>query len=81
MAGVPTGWVVAQAQREVLGTIFVIAPLLMVLSVGVAYLIAGRVFQPVERLSSDLEAITDGRSLHRRLHVGNERRRDLPGSR
>lgn len=71
IAGVPIGWIRHQAQREVLGTILVIAPLLIVLSIGVAYVIAGRVFQPMERLMYDLEAISDGRSLHRRLHVDN----------
>lgn len=69
IVGVPYGWMRHQAQREVLGTILVIAPLLIVLSIGVAYVIAGRIFQPMERLMSDLEAISDGRSLHRRLHV------------
>lgn len=69
VVGVPYGWMRYQAQREVVGTILVIAPLLMVLSIGVAYVIAGRIFQPMERLMSELEAISDGRSLHRRLHL------------
>jgi signal transduction histidine kinase len=38
-----------------------------VLSIGSAYLIAGRAFRPVDRIINELEAITDGRSLHRRL--------------
>ncbi len=71
ITGIPVGWIRNQARREVLGTILVIAPLLIVLSIGVAYLIAGRIFQPIERLMNDLEAISDGRSLHRRLHVDN----------
>lgn len=71
ITGVSVGWIRHQAQREVLGTILVIAPLLILLSIGVAYVIAGRVFQPMERLMYDLEAISDGRSLHRRLQVDN----------
>ncbi|MHB1225790.1 MAG: histidine kinase dimerization/phospho-acceptor domain-containing protein, partial [Gemmatimonadaceae bacterium] len=71
IVGLPMDWVRHQAQREVVGTILVIAPLLIVLSIAVAYVIAGRVFQPMERLMYDLEAISDGRSLHRRLHLDN----------
>lgn len=67
IVGMPTDWMVERAQRELLGTILVIAPLLILLSVGVAYYLAGRAFEPMERLTNDLEAITDGRSLHRRL--------------
>ena len=35
------------AIRELLGTIFAVAPLLLVASVGLAYMIAGRAFRPV----------------------------------
>jgi two-component system, OmpR family, sensor kinase len=35
----------------------------------VAYYIAGRAFRPVDELINEVEAITDGRSLHRRLPV------------
>ena len=61
-AGEPT-------QQELLGAIVIIAPLILALSVFGASLIAGSVFAPMQRLASDLEAITDGRSLHRRLPV------------
>ena len=44
-------------------------------SVGVAYLIAGRALEPVERMINEVEAITDGRILHRRLPVGPRQRR------
>ncbi|HEX6534916.1 MAG TPA: PAS domain-containing sensor histidine kinase [Gemmatimonadaceae bacterium] len=57
------------AVRELIGTMVVIAPLLLIASVGLAYAIAGRAFQPVDRMINELQAITDGRSLHRRLPV------------
>lgn len=47
--------------------IFVAAPIIFLLSVLVAYAVLGNVFRPVDQLINDLEAITDGRSLHRRL--------------
>jgi len=47
--------------------IIIIAPLLFLLSALAAYAVLGNVFQPVDQLINELEAITDGRSLHRRL--------------
>jgi two-component system, OmpR family, sensor kinase len=49
------------------GTIIVIAPLIFVLSLVAAYAVLGNVFRPVDQLINEVEAITDGRSLHRRL--------------
>ena len=57
----------ALSGRELVGTMLAIVPLVVVLSIGSAYLIAGRAFRPVDRIINELEAITDGRSLHRRL--------------
>jgi signal transduction histidine kinase len=48
----------------------VIAPFLLVLSMTFAYVIAGRAFRPIDRIIDQVEAITDGRSLHRRLAIG-----------
>ena len=56
--------------RELLGTIVVIAPFLIALSVVFAYSIAGRAFRPIDRIIDQVEAISDGRSLHRRLASG-----------
>ena len=56
-------------QRELFATMLVIAPLILAVSIGGAYVIAGRAFQPVDRIINEVEAITDGRSLHRRLAV------------
>src|SRR5438046_1009023 len=44
-----------------------LAPVILVVSTGVAYLLASRAFTPVEHLITEVEAITDGRSLHRRV--------------
>jgi signal transduction histidine kinase len=56
--------------REVLGTIIIIAPFLVALSVLFAHFIAGRAFRPIDRIIDQVEAISDGRSLHRRLAIG-----------
>jgi len=50
-----------------IGTILALAPLIVLASIVVAYITAGRAFRPVDELINEVEAITDGRSLHRRL--------------
>jgi len=45
----------------------VVAPFVLFLALPVAYYVGGRTFRPVDRLINEVEAITDGRSLHRRL--------------
>ena len=55
--------------REFLLTVLVVAPIIIGVSAAVAYRIAGRAVEPVGRMINDVEAITDGRSLHRRLPV------------
>jgi signal transduction histidine kinase len=49
---------------------FVVAPFLVALSITFAYVIGGRAFRPIDRIIDQVEAITDGRSLHRRLAIG-----------
>ena len=66
MVGVPMPSLVLGV-RELVGTMIAIAPFILLISVAVAYVIAGRALEPIERIIDDLEAITDGRSLHRRL--------------
>lgn len=73
VAGVPTS--VGEVSPSLLvGTLLVVFPVIVLVSVAAAYLIAGRAIEPVERLINEVEAITDGRSLHRRLpsDLGNE---------
>jgi len=55
------------APQLLLGTMLLLAPLLFLISVAVAYVLAGSTFKPVDRLIREVEAITDGRSLHRRV--------------
>ena len=69
VAGTPMGQMKRQSERELLGTMLVVAPFLILFSMGGAFLIAGRAFTPIDRLITELEAITDGRSLPRRLAV------------
>ena len=61
---ITAGWV-----SEFLTMILLVAPIIIGVSVGVAYLIAGRAVEPVGQMINEVEAITDGRSLHRRLPV------------
>ncbi|HYW30736.1 MAG TPA: ATP-binding protein [Gemmatimonas sp.] len=55
---------------ELLATMILVAPLLIAVSIVAAYAIAGRAFRPIDRIIDQVEAITDGRSLHRRLAIG-----------
>ena len=66
VVGVPTTF--ANLWSPVLtGTIIVLIPVIFVLSIVAAYAILGSIFRPVDHLINEVEAITDGRSLHRRL--------------
>jgi two-component system, OmpR family, sensor kinase len=66
IAGVPTS-TAELAPALLIGTLLLVTPLILLGSLAVAYYLAGRAFQPVEQLINEVEAITDGRSLHRRL--------------
>jgi signal transduction histidine kinase len=55
--------------REILGSALIALPFIVLLSVLGAYLLAGNVLEPVDRIRREVEAITDGRSLHRRVAV------------
>ncbi len=47
-------------------------PVIFGISLLIAWIVAGRAVEPVDRLILELEAIRDGRSLHRRLPVESE---------
>jgi signal transduction histidine kinase len=47
-------------------------PIILVASILLGFLLSGQVFRPLEPMIAELEAITDGRSLHRRLAVPRE---------
>ena len=68
-AGISTS-TASYAPRELISTILVITPLLLGVSLTFAYIIAGRSFRPIDRMVDQAEAISDGRSLHRRLNIG-----------
>lgn len=53
---------------ELLGAALVVMPLILALSIGGAFLIASKATEPLERITKEVVEITDGRSLHRRLH-------------
>ncbi|GAC1687098.1 MAG: hypothetical protein NVS9B3_05580 [Gemmatimonadaceae bacterium] len=57
------------APRELITTIVLLTPLIFGISIAAAYLIGGRALRPVDRIINEVAAISDGRSLHRRLPV------------
>ena len=66
LSGDATASVVVGARRLVL-FILLLAPVILAASVAIGYLLAGRALAPVDRIVDEVQAITDGRSLHRRL--------------
>ncbi|HXE56406.1 MAG TPA: hypothetical protein VNK43_00250, partial [Gemmatimonadales bacterium] len=54
---------------DLLRSMLAIAPLILLLSVGLGYWLARSTQAPLMGMIDELEAITDGRSLHRRLAV------------
>lgn len=79
-AASPVRWVAAGvstapldvAGAQVLFLSFVVAPLILLISAGTAWTLAGRMLQPIEQMVNDVEAISDGRSLHRRIPVEDQ---------
>ncbi len=70
--GVPTSEVRAHLDR-LLSVMMGVATLVVAASTWVAYLLAGRTLKPVELIVDEVEAISDGRSLHRRLAIPRTR--------
>ena len=66
VAGVPTT-VLELTPSVLIGSMVVVFPFLMLASIGVSYAIAAQAIEPIEQIINEVEAITDGRSLHRRL--------------
>jgi two-component system, OmpR family, sensor kinase len=66
VAAMPSSMTEVPAQLLV-GTMVVLAPIIFVVSLLVAYFVVGNAFRPIDKLINEVEAITDGRSLHRRL--------------
>jgi len=58
------------APRELISRMLLFTSLLLGVAVVLAWVIAGRSFRPIDRMVDQVQAITDGRSLHRRLSIG-----------
>ena len=54
---------------QLLQAMLVIAPVILLGSLGLGYVLADTSLRPLDRIIDELEAITDGRSLHRRVLV------------
>ena len=54
---------------QLLGAMLVIAPVILLGSIGLGYVLADTSLRPLEGMVDELESITDGRGLHRRLAV------------
>lgn len=55
--------------RQLIRSMVVILPIVLLASVGVGYWLADRSLRPIQDMMDELEAITDGTGLHRRLMV------------
>ncbi len=56
--------------RELFLSALFVLPVVLLLAGWTAYVLAGDVLRPVDSIRQEVEAITDGRSLHRRVAVG-----------
>ncbi len=65
-AGAPTRDLDTAPQR-ILASMLLVSPLILLFSVGAGYLLSARALRPLGSMIDELEAISDGRSLHRRL--------------
>ena len=52
---------------RILSSMLFVLPLILLFSAGVGYVLSARALEPLGQMMDELEAITDGRSLHRRL--------------
>lgn len=53
----------------VLRAMLLIGPVVLLVSIGLGYVLAGAALRPLESMNDEVDAIADGRSLHRRLAV------------
>ena len=66
LVGASTAGMITDTQRIGVGML-VSGPLILLASIIVGYVLAGRNIKPVDTIIDEIEAITDGRSLHRRV--------------
>ncbi len=55
--------------EQLLAAMLVIAPVILIGSIGLGYVLADASLRPLEGMVDEIEAVTDGRSLHRRVAV------------
>ena len=55
--------------QHLVRSMLAVAPIVFVLSVGLGYWLAGTALRPLQEIMDEVGAITDGRSLHRRVMV------------
>jgi signal transduction histidine kinase len=60
------------AVQRILASMLLVSPIVLLFAIGVGYLLSARALQPLGRMIDELEAITDGRTLHRRLPAAAE---------
>ena len=72
IAGVHAGGAV-EAPREYIITVFFLFPLILGGALTAAWVVLGKPFDQLKRITDEVAAITDGRSLHRRLAVDDSR--------
>ncbi len=66
VAGVSVEGLALRPER-LLSAMVLIAPLILSASLGLGYVLARRTLRPVDQIVDEVQAISDGRSLHRRL--------------
>jgi len=66
LSGVSTAGIVL-APRHLVYVMLAVAPLILLASTLIGYLLAARTLKPVDGIVDEVEAISDGRSLHKRL--------------
>jgi two-component system, OmpR family, sensor kinase len=71
VAGVSTQPINA-AGGQVLFLSIVVAPIILLISALTAWVLAGRQLEPIDEMVNDVSAISDGRSLHRRIPVEDQ---------
>lgn len=62
---------VAFGPADLLRSMILVVPLILLASGVLGWFLAGRAMRPVQRLMDEVQEVTDGRSLHRRVAVPN----------
>lgn len=66
---VVTGVAVGSDAFGLLGSALIVIPILLLGALAVTYTITNRALEPLDRITTEVAAISDGKSLHRRLHT------------